>query len=79
MFYLMMHSTHFIYGVRHKVMDNSDNERENPLPPFDRQLAARDLLCAPSQRQDSTYHSVSYTSCGALAAMTFDGKKGNTC
>ena len=30
-------------------------------------LAARVLLYAPSHRQDSTYHSLCYTSCGALA------------
>ena len=30
-------------------------------------LAVRVLLYAPSHRQDSTYHSLCYTSCGALA------------
>ena len=36
MFYLMMHSTHFIlrlYDVRHMVKDHSDSERGNPLLP----------------------------------------------
>ena len=36
MFYLTMHSTHFIlriYGVGHMVKDHSDSERGNPLPP----------------------------------------------
>ena len=36
MFYLTMHSTHFIlrlYGVGHMVKDHSDSERVNPLPP----------------------------------------------
>ena len=33
------------------------------------QLAARVLLYAPSHRQDSTYHSLCYTSRGALAGM----------
>ena len=36
MFYLTMHSTHFIlwlYGIRHMVKDHSDSERGNPLPP----------------------------------------------
>ena len=36
MFYLMMHSTHFILwlnGVGHMVKDQSDSERENPLLP----------------------------------------------
>ena len=31
MFYLMTHSTHFIYG--YMVKDHSDSERGNPLPP----------------------------------------------
>ena len=36
MFYLTMHSTHFIlrlYGVGHMVNDHSDSERGNPLRP----------------------------------------------
>ena len=33
------------------------------------QLAARDTLYAPSHRQDSTYHSLCYTSLGALTGM----------
>ena len=33
MFYLTMHSTHFIYG--YMVTDHSDSERGNPLPPKD--------------------------------------------
>ena len=32
-------------------------------------LAARVLLYVPSHRQDSTYHGLCYTSCGALAGM----------
>ena len=62
------HSTHFIlrlYGIRHMVMDHSDNERGNPLPPHS--ITARDPLYAPPHRLDSTYHSLCYTSCGALA------------
>ena len=31
MFYLMTHSTHFIYS--YMVRDHSDSERGNPLPP----------------------------------------------
>ena len=34
---------------------------------FSFRLTARVLLYAPSHRQDSTYHGVCYTSCGALA------------
>ena len=35
MFYLTTHSTHFIYGyvASDMVMDHSDSERGNPLPP----------------------------------------------
>ena len=35
MFYLMTHSTHFIYGymASDMVKDNSDSEKGNPLPP----------------------------------------------
>ena len=36
MFYLMTHSTHFLFMVicvRHMVKDNSDSEKGNPLPP----------------------------------------------
>ena len=60
-----------LYGIRHMVKDHSDSERENPLPPqgYSFQLAARVLLYAPSHRQDSTYHSLCYTSRGALAGL----------
>ena len=34
------------------------------------QLAAKYLLYAPTHREDSIYHSVSYTSCGILAGMS---------
>ena len=35
MFYLMTHSTHFIYGymASDMVKDHSDSEKGNPLPP----------------------------------------------
>ena len=72
MFYLMTHSTHFIlrlYGIGHMVKDHSDSERGNLLPPNGLlfPITARVLLYAPSHRQDSTYHILSYSSCGALA------------
>ena len=72
MFYLTMHSTHFIYGyngVGHMVKDHSDSERGNPLPPHGLLFPTNSkvLLYAPSHRQDSTYHSLCYTSRGALA------------
>ena len=48
-----------LYGVRHMVKDHSDSEEGNPLPPH------RLLLSINSK--DSTYHSLCYTSRGALA------------
>ena len=52
------------------VKDHSDSENGNPLPPHRLlRLTARVLLYAPSHRQDSSYHILCYTSCGALAGM----------
>ena len=53
------------------VKDHSDREKGNPLQPhgYSFRLAARVLLYASSHRQDSTYHSLCYTSRGALAGM----------
>ena len=62
MFYLTTHSTHFylrLYGVRYMVKDHSDSEKGNQLLPH--------RLLFPIERQDSTYHGLCYTSCGALA------------
>ena len=58
-----------LYGIGHKVKNHSDSERGNLLPPhgYSFRLAGRVLLYAPSHRQDSTYHSLCYTSRGALA------------
>ena len=50
------------------VNDHSDSESKPTAVTL--QLAARVLLCAPSHRQDSTYHSLCYTSCGALPGTT---------
>ena len=67
MFYLMMHSTHFIYG--YMDMDHLDSERKPAATTWATLflLAARDLLYASSHRQDSTHHSLCYPSHGALA------------
>ena len=58
-----------LYAVRHMVKDDSDSERRNPLPPhwllFS--INTRVLLYAPFHWQDNTYHSLYYTSHGALA------------
>ena len=65
----------FSYGYWRRTYygeDQSDSERENPLPPhmlfFPILLyaPARVLLYAPFFRQDSTYHGLCYTSRGTL-------------
>ena len=58
-----------LYGVRHMVKDHSDSEKVNPLPPHRLlfPINRRVLLYAPSHRQDITYHSLYFTSRGALA------------
>ena len=48
----------------HMVKDHSDHCRHMG---YSFRLAARVCLYVPSHRQDSTYHSLCYTSCGALA------------
>ena len=60
MFYLMMHSTYFNYMA-------SDLWRRPTHMGYSFQLAARVLVYAPSYRQESTYHSLCYTSNGTLA------------
>ena len=51
------------------VKDHSDSEKETRCRHigYSYQLTARVLLYAPSHRQDNTYHSLCYTSRGALA------------
>ena len=56
-------------GVGHMVQNHSDSEREETRcrhMGYSFRLTARVLLYAPSHRQDSTYHSLCYTSRGAL-------------
>ena len=71
MFYLMMHSTHFIYGYMAYDMakGHSDSERGNQLPPHGIlfPIAASAILNVSSHRQNDTYHGLCYTSRGALA------------
>ena len=61
MFYLTTHSTHFIYGYM------ASDIWLRIIMGYSFRLTARVLLYAPSHRQDSTYHSLCYTSRGALA------------
>ena len=75
MFYLTMHSTHFIYGymasdiwLRTILIVRKETCCGHIGYSF--RLAARVLLYAPSHRQDSTYHGLCYTSRGALAGTT---------
>ena len=72
MFYLTMHSTHFIYGymasdIWLRTILIVREETHCCHIGYSFQLAARVLLYAPSHRQDSTYNSLCYTSCKALA------------
>ena len=71
MFYLTTHSTHFIYGymasdiwLRTILIVRKEIHFRHIGYSF--RLAARVLLYAPSHRQDSTYHSLCYTSRGTL-------------
>ena len=54
----------WLYGFRHKLKNHSGSEREETRYSF--RLAARVLLYESSHRQDRTYHSLCYTSRGAL-------------
>ena len=71
-FYLTTHSTHFIYGymasdiwLRTILIVRKETCCRHIGYSF--RLTAWVLLYAPSHRQDSTYDSLCYTSCGALA------------
>ena len=72
MFYLTTHSTHFIYGYMasdiwlRTILIAREKTRCCHMG-YSFWLTARVLLYAPSHRQDSTYHSLCYTSRGALA------------
>ena len=72
MFYLTMHSTHFIYGYMasdiwlRTILIVRKETRCRHIG-YSLRLTTRVLLYAPSHRQDSTYHGLCYTSRGALA------------
>ena len=59
----------WLYDVSHMVKDHSDRREETRCHHigYSFRLAARVLLYASSHRQDNTYHSLCYTSRGALA------------
>ena len=74
MFYLMTHSTHFIYGymvsdIWLKTILIVRKETRSCHIGYSYRLTARVLLYAPSHREDNTYHDLCYTSRGALAGM----------
>ena len=74
MLYLTTHSTHFIYGymasdIWLRTILIVRKETRCCHIGYSFQLTARVLLYAPSHRQDCTYHSLCYTSHGALAGM----------
>ena len=71
-FYLTTHSTHFIYGymasdIWWRTIQIVREETRCRHMGYSFRVTARVLLYAPSHRQDSTYHSLCYTSRGALA------------
>ena len=62
----------WLYSIRYIVNVHLDSERGNPLLPLHRLLfviSSKDLLYAPSLRQDSTCHGLCYTSCERLTGM----------
>ena len=67
MFYLTTHSTHFIYGYMasdiwlRTILIVRKETRCRHIG-YSYRLTARVLLCAPSHRQDNTYHGLCYTS-----------------
>ena len=75
MFYLTTHSTHFIYGYMasyiwlRTILIVRKETRCRHIG-YSYRLTARLLLYAPSHRQDNTYHSLCYTSRGALAGTS---------
>ena len=63
MFYLTMHSTHFIlqlYGVGHLVKDRSDSERGNLLSLHGLLFLISSKGYAPSHRQNTTLYGLLY-------------------
>ena len=71
MFYLMMHSTHFNMVILHQIKSHSDRERRNLLLPLHEIIfpitSKGSFMCTI---QDKKYHSLCYTSHGALAGMS---------
>ena len=71
MLYLTTHSTHFIYGymasdIWLRTIQIAIEETRCRHMGYSFRLTARVLLYAPSNRHDSTYHGLCFTSRGAL-------------
>ena len=72
MFYLMTHSTHFIYDymasdIWLRTIQKAREEARCRHMGYSFRLAARVILYASPHRQDHTYHGLCYTSREALA------------
>ena len=72
--YLTTHSRHFIYGyiasgIWYRTTQLAREETRYCHIGYSFRLATRVLLYASSHRQDNTYHSLCYSSRGALAGM----------
>ena len=70
MFYLMTHSTHFIlrlYHVRHIVKAHLERKPSATITWATLSDYQQGFFYMHHHRQDSTYHSLCYTSHGALA------------
>ena len=68
----------WLYGIGHMVNDHSDSKRGNPHPPHGLlfQISSKGSLICIIPRQDNTYHSLCYTSHGALAGTRNRGRNG---
>ena len=68
MFYLTMHSTHFVYryGIKHTLKDYSESERK----PAANTLWLLFLISSKNYFIYIIPHCLCYTSCGALAGKT---------
>ena len=81
MFYLMTHSTHFIYGYMASdimVKDHSDNEIGNQLPPHGLLFPINSkgsFICIIRQTGEHVPHSLCYTGGGELGTQTVHLRK----
>ena len=74
--FIQQRTQHILFTViwrRKYGKDHSDSERGNLLPPYGLlfPISSKGFLYASSHRQDNTYHSLCYTSRGALAGTRF--------